>query len=315
VDKALPLMEETLTRRKARFDDPDTLMTMGELAACYRVAGQVDKAVPLYEEALTLARTKFGPGHPDTFWPMHNLASCYFAARRPDKAVSLFEELLPLREKKLGRAHVDTLRTVGNLGTSYKAAGRVAEAIPLLEEAYLASRKHAILRFVITDLLDAYARAGKPTEAAKLIDDLLADPRRALPKDSPQLAGLLAQFGLTLLEMKGFAEAEPLLRECLAIREKSEPDAWTTYNTQSMLGGALLGQKKHAEAEPLLLKGYEGMKAREKTIPPQGNTRLHDSLDRLIEFYTTTNKPDEAKKWRAERAKYPTVAPPPREKK
>ncbi len=28
-----------------------------------------------------------------------------------------------------------------------------------------------------------------------------------------------------------------------------------------MLGGALLGQKKYAEAEPLLLKGYEGMKS------------------------------------------------------
>jgi hypothetical protein len=28
-------------------------------------------------------------------------------------------------------------------------------------------------------------------------------------------------------------------------------------------------------------------------------------LDRLIEFSTATNKPDETKKWREERAKYP----------
>ena len=40
-------------------------------------------------------------------------------------------------------------------------------------------------------------------------------------------------------------------------------------NTKSMLGGALLGQKKYAEAEPLLLAGYEGTKQREATIPPQ----------------------------------------------
>ena len=56
------------------------------------------------------------------------------------------------------------------------------------------------------------------------------------------------------------------------------------------------------------------MKQREKTIPPQGATRIPDALDRLIELSTGTNKPDEAKKWRAERAKSPEVAPVPREK-
>ena len=118
-----------------------------------------------------------------------------------------------------------------------------------------------------------------------------------------------------LLQAKAYAEAEPLLRECLAIREKAQPDFWATFNTQSSLGGALLGQQKYAEAEPLLLKGYEGMKAREKTIPPQGSVRIPEALDRLVELYTATGKPDEAKKWRAERAKYPDIAPPPREKK
>ena len=161
-------------------------------------------------------------------------------------------------------------------------------------------------------------KAGKTAEAAKLIDELLAKARQKLPKDSPKLGEQLTMIGRTPLEMKEFAEAEPLLRESLAIREKAEPDTWTTFDTQSMLGGALLGQKKYADAGPLLLKGYEGMKAREKTIPPQGNTRLPEALDRLVGLYTATDKPDEAKTWRAERAKYPTpkeVVPPPREKK
>ena len=96
---------------------------------------------------------------------------------------------------------------------------------------------------------------------------------------------------------------------------KNQPDAWTTFDAQSLLGGALLGQKKYAEAGPLLLKGYEGMKARAKAIPPQGGTRIPEALDRLIELSAATNKPDEAKLWQAERAKYPTVAPPPREGK
>jgi hypothetical protein len=52
----------------------------------------------------------------------------------------------------------------------------------------------------------------------------------------------------------------------------------------SLLGGSLLGQQKHAEAEPLLLEGYAGMKKREKTIPEQRSTRIPESLDRLIEL-------------------------------
>jgi hypothetical protein len=76
-----------------------------------------------------------------------------------------------------------------------------------------------------------------------------------------------------------------------------------------MLGGALLGQQKYAEAEPLLLKGYEGIKQREKMIPPQGIIRIPEALDRLIDLYTATNKSDEVKKWQAERAKYPQTKP------
>ncbi len=51
-----------------------------------------------------------------------------------------------------------------------------------------------------------------------------------------------------LLGQKKWTEAEPILRECLAIREKAQPDLWSTFSTQSMVGGALLGQKKYADA-------------------------------------------------------------------
>ena len=106
-----------------------------------------------------------------------------------------------------------------------------------------------------------------------------------------------------------------LLRRCLTLRQQATPNTWQTFNTQSLLGGALLGQKKYAEAEPLLLKGYEGMKQREKSIPPQGGDRIPGALDRLIKFYTATDKLDEARQWQSERAKYPFRAPMPRVKK
>jgi non-specific serine/threonine protein kinase/serine/threonine-protein kinase len=180
----------------------------------------------------------------------------------------------------------------------------------LLEEAYRAGRSIPALRWVGLQLLDCYAKAGRSGEAAALSRELLADARTSLAGDSPRLAGMLAQYGSILLQAKAFAGAEPLLRECLALRETAEPDAWTTFDTRSLLGGALLGLGRHAEAEPLLRRGYEGMKARAKSIPPQGATRVPEALDRLIELYAATNRPDEAKKWQAERAKYPRAATP-----
>jgi serine/threonine-protein kinase len=58
------------------------------------------------------------------------------------------------------------------------------------------------------------------------------------------------------------------------------------------------------------------MKARESAIPQVGGgeLRIPEALDRLIELYTATGQPDEPAKWRAERAKYPNIALPPREK-
>ena len=84
----------------------------------------------------------------------------------------------------------------------------------------------------------------------------------------------LAALGSNLIQQKKWAEAEPILRECLAIREKAQPDDWNTFNTRSQLGGSLLGQNKFAEAEPLILAGYEGLKAREAKIPAPGKPRL-----------------------------------------
>ena len=66
-----------------------------------------------------------------------------------------------------------------------------------------------------------------------------------------------------------------------------------------MLGAALLGQEKYADAEPLLLRGYEGVKRREATIPePFRKRRLSESLERLVRLYEAWDKPDEAARWR-----------------
>jgi eukaryotic-like serine/threonine-protein kinase len=278
---------------------------MNNLAAAYDNAGKLDLAMPLLEEALKLQKAKLGPDHPGTLTCMNNLAAAFWKARQLDKSIPLFEEALKRQAAKLGRDHFETLATVANLGVNYKDVGRYKEAIPLLEEAHRAAKKHRALSWVGAPLLDAYTKAGEQSKTADFLAEKLSETRKMLPQESPLLAAQLGTLGLSLLEAKAFTEAERLIRECLAIREKTQADDWRTFNARSMLGGALLGQKRYAEAEPLLLDGYEGMKQRQKSIPPQASTRIPEALDRLIDLYTATSKPEELKKWQAERAKYP----------
>jgi hypothetical protein len=60
----------------------------------------------------------------------------------------------------------------------------------------------------------------------------------------------------------------------------------------------LLGQKYYTDAEPLLIAGYERMRQREVTIPPQERPCLTEALEYVIQLYAATNKPEQAAKWR-----------------
>jgi tetratricopeptide (TPR) repeat protein/tRNA A-37 threonylcarbamoyl transferase component Bud32 len=287
-------------------DHPDAASSLNFLATLYHDQGQLTQAEALLKRALAIYERAFGPDHPELLRTKGNLASVYRSQGKLDKSVPLFEEVLKAREAKLGRKHPATLRTVGNVGVNYKDAGRLAEAIPLLEEAYRASKQYPRLGVLFAPaLLDAYTEAADPAKpestvrVVTLMQEMLADARATLPKDSPELAGQLAQIGMPLLTLKAWDEAEPLIREALAIREAKAPDDWRTFDTRSMLGAALLGQNKLAEAEPLLLDGYQGMKEREAVIRPWAKVRIPEALERLVRLYEATGNETEATAWRS----------------
>ena len=62
----------------------------------------------------------------------------------------------------------------------------------------------------------------------------------------------------------------------------------------SLLGEALRGQCRYAEAEPLLVAGYEGLEAREATIPPPGRPQLAEAADRVVALYEAWGRPEQA---------------------
>jgi tetratricopeptide (TPR) repeat protein len=225
-----------------------------------------------------------------------------------DKSIPLFEAMLKDQVQTLGQEHPKTRVTAANLGVNYKDAGRLAEAITLLEAARNAARMQKELRFSLPHLLEAYASAPEPaaniTPAGldMLTDEIVEFARDEYRPESPQLASILTQTSTWLVALKATDRAEPLVREALAVRERTQPDLWSTFNSRSMLGGILLRRGKLAEAEPLLIDGYTGMKQREATIPPQGKERLVEAINRLITLAETKGDAAAAERWRTERA-------------
>jgi tetratricopeptide (TPR) repeat protein len=220
-----------------------------------------------------------------------------------------------VRKARLVPGHPDTLASLNNLAAMYRAAGRPRDAVPLAEEAAAVAEAHGhpeTARFKAS-LGHTYLAAGQPEKALPLFEAYLAAERARLKPDDPRLGDVLARLGTDLLDHGRPAEAARFLRECLAIREKAGPDAWTTSNARVLLGHSLFAQRKLTEAAPLLSKGYAGLKQREAELPPTARARLAGTADRLAELYAALGQPDEARTWRAERAEYPPEqAPPPR---
>jgi hypothetical protein len=89
------------------------------------------------------------------------------------------------------------------------------------------------------------------------------------------------------------------------------------------LGAALAGQKKYAEAEPLLLAGHEGLSQRASRLAAPDRSVLGDARNRLVQLYDAWGMPEKADAWRqrpdveppAQKAPPPPRAEVPREKK
>src|SRR5262249_18722314 len=100
---------------------------------------------------------------------------------------------------------------------------------------------------------------------------------------------------------RDFVEAESFLRLYLDLTAKQSSNSLLRKAAVSGLGACLLGQKKYAEAEPLLLSGYKGLRKHEDKIHASLRQRfLTEALERLVQFYEETGNPDEAAKWRKE---------------
>jgi eukaryotic-like serine/threonine-protein kinase len=305
VNKALSLYQETFKLRKESLglDHPSTLATMNDLAWAYEGAGMNDRALSLYEQAFGLMKAKRGMNHPDTLIMMNNLASAYQMKGKLELSLPLHQQALDLTRTTRGPTHPETLNCLMNLAWGYLAAGKLDRSIPLMEETVEKMKielgsDHPRTISGMRNLARGYEDIGKLKQADFLLRDVLERQRKMKDSNASELAATLFLLGRNLILQGRYAESEPLARKCLEIQERAMPESWRLFCSKSILGAALLGQKKYADAETLLLEGYEGMKNRESQIAYVFRCYLTESLDRLVQLYDATNKPEKSKIWR-----------------
>jgi tetratricopeptide (TPR) repeat protein len=265
------------------------------------------KAIDLLEQTRDAIVTKLGADHPRTLTVLNNLAWTYRAVGRNAEAIALAEQVRDARVLKLGADHPDTLTTLDTLAMAYRSAGRLEQALSLFQQAAAGVEK---LRFVhvgagriIRNLCNCHEQLKQFDEAEVWRRKWLAAVKEKDGPSSAAYAGELGALGTQLLERKKYVAAEQLLRECLAILQTNEPEAWATFRSQSLLGTALLGQQKFADAEPMLVQGYQGMVRAVPATGPQHvrqqiESRTVEGLEQLVHLYDAWGRPDRAAEWR-----------------
>jgi tetratricopeptide (TPR) repeat protein/tRNA A-37 threonylcarbamoyl transferase component Bud32 len=314
---AIRQQERALELRQTRLgpDHPDTLSSRNNLALAYLAAGRIDDALKMFEATLKQRESKLGPDHPNTLISRDNLAVAYQDAGRTDEAIMLHEVALKQSESKLGPDHPDTLASRNNLALAYKVAGRLADVLPLHEKTLkLVAAKlgpdHPDTLISRNNLARAYQAAGRLNDALPLFEGTLKELQAKLGPDHPSTLQIMNNLAGAYLDARRWAEAERTARECLSLLQKKQPEGWLRLHTMSQLGAALAGQKKYAEAEPLLLQGYEGMKARAAKVPAPRKAGLTEAAERVVGLYEAWGRKDQAAAWRAKLGKAPAQAKP-----
>jgi tetratricopeptide (TPR) repeat protein len=243
-------------------------ISINNLAVAYLATGKVDLALPLFEQTLAGRLEQLGADHPDTLLSMHNLAGAYAANEQTDQAFPLWEKTLDARTLVLGPGHPETIATMTSLARGYLENQRAAEAVPLLERA----REHRLA-------------------------------------ESPELAAILTNMGSAAKRLDRIPQAVKLLREGVDIAVEQTPSEWTTFHEQSLLGESLVAQtllleqgdvrtQTFAEAEKLLIAGYEGLVERQASIAVPAGPKIVAAFDRLNRLYESWEKAEESQKYR-----------------
>ena len=292
-----------IDRRVLGPEHPDTLRAMDNLADTYEAEGKYTEAADPYRQVTEIKRRVLGPEHPETLRSMGNLAVAYEAAGKYSQAEKLQRQILEVSRRLLGGEHPETLRSMGNLADTYNDEGKYVQAETLFRQTLPTERRvfgpeHPNTLETLSEFAWLWQRQGKYASVETYGAQVLAGRRRVYGSDNPDTMSSAADLALAYISDGKFVQSEPLAREALEFNRKNQPDNWQRFRAESLLGASLAGQKKYAEAEPLLVGGYRGMVARKDRIDVPDRYHLERAHEWIVELYRAWGRPAQAGEWK-----------------
>ncbi len=305
--EAEPLLKKALEIqvRRQGYDNLDTLNTSDSLAELYIEQARYAEARPYLEKGLDSYRRVYGPEHPFTQREMFGLGKVLLGEGNYAEAEKVLADVYAVDVRVKGAQHPDTLRVASILGSAYSQQGKFDQAILLLETTIRGFQQSMGLGPAAAETLKTESRLGWAYDSkgdllrAEQIWRSVRQGYVNLGRDGEAGAADVTELlGQNLVRQRKFAQAEPLLRQALAYREKGDRDDWHYFRAQIFLGAALAGLRQYSEAEPLLLNGYEGMRQRSSRMPAEQRKWIRFSDEQIVDMYSQWSKPEEAAKWR-----------------
>jgi serine/threonine protein kinase/tetratricopeptide (TPR) repeat protein len=282
----------------------DTLETMRKLGRTV-VALEPGKGLQLLEDSVARSTATFGPDDDETIRCQTSLAQGYDIAEKPAQAARIWKVLHNRAKAKQGIEHDETQQLADRLASSCEKAGRFGEALHQREELLEIKRKRSSGQpDAIVNDLRVIAHLYEELHDYKRAEGLWREIIAGIRSNEDLLSSIKASLGRCLLRCGKLADAEHVLRESLAFQKKK--DGWKAGMTESILGRALLAQKKYSDAEPLLLAAREAMKHMEgPTDPPyaggpdpEDRACALENLGQLVQLYEAMGKGEKADAWR-----------------
>ena len=171
-------------------NDPSALATYNNLALAYMEAGDVSKAIDIFEALIPDLVGVLGPDHPHTLHTRNNLADAYREAESISKAIDMHETLLADRTRILGPDHPHTFNTRNNLAGAHLDAGDLQQAIDMYEalqtdQTRVLGSDHPRTLTAQNNLALAYQKAGNLRKAIDMFEALIPDLVGVLGPDHP----------------------------------------------------------------------------------------------------------------------------------
>lgn len=300
-EDAESLYKEALVLRQAMLgpEHPLVAKSLRALGTLHYHRGERDLAERFYRDALRIYRQDSDPKSlPDRAVALESLASTLRAISQFEEAESLARESLAIHLELYGDQHPVYAATLVELALNKLYQGEPAAADPLLREALAQHRRffgdqHPRTAWNMALLGSSSHDQGKIDDAETYYRQSIEILREKLPKGF-LLAMPLIGWGRLQVQLGKAREAEPMLREALALRMQSMPESsLLVARAEIALGECLTSLQDHDSAAAFLTRGY-----RKISSQPGHETWKRDALRSLVRVYESRGLDEEARVYR-----------------